>query len=60
MFYCVLRISEEHKHWHYDRLPLNLIHAHIENVKFPMWWWGKDGVFPGPRVKVRRIRGRNR
>ena len=24
---------EEHKHWHYDRLPLNFIHAHMENVE---------------------------
>ena len=59
MQYCVLRISEEHKHWHYDRLPLNFIHAHMENVKSQAWWWGKGSVLPSALVKVRGILARN-
>ena len=53
--YWVLRISEEHKHWHYDRLPLNFIHAHMENVKSQAWWWGKRSVLPSALVKVKGI-----
>ena len=57
--YCVLRISEEHKHRHYDRLPLNFIHAHMENVKSKAWWWGKVSVLPSALIKVRGILARN-
>ena len=58
--YSILRISEEHKHWHYDRLSLNFIHAHMENVKSQAWWWGKGSVLPGALVKVRGILAGNR
>ena len=53
-------MSEEHKHCHYDRLPLNFIRAHMKNVKSRGWWWGKGGVLPGTLVNVRGTLAGNR
>ena len=53
--YSILRIFEVHKHWHYDRLPLNFIHVHMEGVKSRVWWWGKGSFLPSALVKVRGI-----